>query len=448
MWVAWGSRGIYLGTRQIYLIPQIDDLFLSTSSPVIPGTASSTYRVNSADINNIIDWQTDINTNRLASGSDLKLEFAFNGYGSLATVSPNLLTIDSSNNVGNSFVKPLGSGDLRWPVPPPSFDKIKISNTSTIQNDDLFAYLSNPTIQKNFFFVSHTFTHENLNNASYQDTDNELKYNIQFSKLLGLYNSTQFSQNSLVTPQISGIWNGDALQAILDNGITSIVGDDSRGIINPLGFWYPYFTTIASSNFEGFQIIPRSPCEVYFDASTVPENTYIYNTLYSSSSTIDQIMDHEGDRVLRKLLLLHPEPYQFHQPNLRKSPTLVTIGSSSGYYSLVQQWIETVVYKLNQVTNWPVITIKQDDLANVFLKRWKRLSCGINSTLLFDSTNTMIVGIHVSSLGTCEVPITVPDTATYPVGSEAKKIGSQPLVVKLKMSGDSQTIMLGTPINV
>ncbi|KAJ1550765.1 hypothetical protein HK096_005156, partial [Nowakowskiella sp. JEL0078] len=451
LWIAWGTRGLYIGTRQIYLTAQIDDLFLDTLSPVIPGVVNTTYRINSNDIDNIIAWQIDINNKRLAPGSNFKLEMAFNGYGSLAKASPNLLNIDPKDYVGNNFVKPPGVGDHRWPVPPPTFESLQILDSTLIQKDSLFSYFNNQIIQNNFFFLSHTFTHENLNNASYEDANNEIKYNIQIAKLLNLYNSSQFSQHSLVTPQISGIWNGDLLQALLDNNITTIVGDNSRYIVNTLGNWYPYFTTVASSNLAGFAVLPRSPCEIYFDASTIFENTYLYNTLYSAIlgvSTNDQVMEREGDRVVRKLLLLHPDSYQFHQANLRMSSTIVNAGGGSGYFSLVQQWVESVVYKLGLAVNWPVTTLKQDELVMVLLKRNARLSCGVQSMLLYDSTNTKIVGIQVSSSGVCDVPVTVPDTATYPSNSKATKLGLQPLVINLKMEGTTQTVMLGTPIVV
>ncbi|KAJ1536245.1 hypothetical protein HK096_000073, partial [Nowakowskiella sp. JEL0078] len=453
MWVSWGTRGIYLGNRQIYLNLQVDDLFLDTESPVIPNVSNTTYRVTNSDIDNIIAWQNNLKI-RLAPGSDFRLEFAFNGNGILAKANANAaLDVDTEDYVGINFIKPLGGGEYRWPIPPPTFSNLKITDTSLANSDPLFVYFKDPAKQANFFWLSHTFTHENLNNASYTDTDNEIKYNVQVAKaLLKMYDKSYFSQNSIVTPQISGVFNGDALQCLLDNGILSIVGDDSRPNLVPSnGNWYPLITTTELSNYAGYLIIPRSPTEIYFSCSTFDQNTYVYNSLYQKLlgiSNHSQILNREGDRVVRKLLSLHPDPYQFHQANLRKAQNLVTIGRNQGYFSLIQEWTETVIMKLGQLTNWPVTSLKQDDLADLYNKRLALDSCGLKVTLIYDSSNTQITSIQATSENKCEVPITVPGKASAPLGSISSQIGKQPLVIKLQLSKSSKSIILETPVQV
>jgi hypothetical protein len=173
-----------------------------------------------------------------------------------------------------------------------------------IKYDSLFAYFKE--FASNFYLGSHTFTHENLNDCSYQDAMNELLYNLNFADAAGWTGQPYYSRTSIVTPAISGLWNGDALKALVDNGYTSLVGDSSReNTINPQDSYWPFVTTLESSNYDGFRIIPRSPTVIYFNSSTSDEVTNLYNRLYPGSPLKwQQILTSEKNRVLYKLLQL------------------------------------------------------------------------------------------------------------------------------------------------
>ncbi|KAJ1540275.1 hypothetical protein HK096_011075 [Nowakowskiella sp. JEL0078] len=434
-------------------------MFLNTESPVMPGVANTTYRVVKADFDNIRSWQNPKTANalhsRLPTDSSVRLEIAFNGNGILEAADPNApLDIDTEDYVGINFIKPTNTtGDYRWPIPPPSFSALQISNTSLLIKDALFTYLT-PAVMSEFYWVSHTFTHENLNNCSYTDATNEINYNKQIATLLQLDGKAYFSPNSMVTPQISGIFNYAALQALTDNNIKSIVGDDSRLLYGAQGPWYPYITTIASSNYAGYWVIPRSANEVYYDCSTETQNTYVYNYLYQkiygSASTHAQVMDRESDRVLNKILLLHPGSYMFHQANLRKRSSNVSIGGVSSPYSLLQQWVEYLVVKYTKLVNWPLVSLKQDDLINIFRDRVARDTCGITISNVYNAAGNAISSIIVSTSGTCNVLVTIPVnlTGTLPSGVSVKTYANQPTVVKLSMSKNSITLNLAATIAV
>lgn len=78
----------------------------------------------------------------------------------------------------------------------------------------------------------------------------------------------------------------------------------------------------------------------------------------------------------------------FHQANLRQGDVdLITIGSESGPLSLFQIWVETITQEMTRLhvhlpptpqahkltpplsTNWPILSLKHDDIAALFLNR-------------------------------------------------------------------------------
>ncbi|KAJ3126131.1 hypothetical protein HK098_007842 [Nowakowskiella sp. JEL0407] len=439
MWIDWGTRGLYMGNRQIYLGTQIDDFFLETEGPTLPNQSSKIYSTSPSDMDNLAQWRRDLHT-RLPKGSNFKIELAYNGIGMLMKGNPAAtLNIDSENYVLNDFVKPLGGGDNRWPNPVPSDADIGITNESIASSNPLFNYFNG------------------LDRRQKQcECDLEFSMNIKATKsLLKFFNESYFSPNSIVTPQISGLRNGDAIKAIVDNGINYAVGDDSRPeLISDKGVLYPLITTNALSNYNGFMILPRSPCEVYFFSGTAEENTYVYNSMYQSvygTSTNLQIMEREAERVLYKLMALHPGSYMFHQANLVAPSSNVTIGLGTGRLSLLQQWVEAVVFRLGQIANWPVTTLKQDDLAKGFVNRMDRDNCGLKATLNYDSTNSSIESVQIQSAGTCVVEFTIPqllvDISLIP-SAEYINIGDQPKIVKLQMSGNSINLRLSERVSV
>jgi hypothetical protein len=125
-----------------------------------------------------------------------------------------------------------------------------------------------------------------------------------------------FSSKCMVTPQISGLLNGDALSALVANGITCAVGDNTWPALftNPANPYHALRTTAAKNGYDGFTILPRFATEIYYNCSIPAQNEALYNNLYRSyfggDSTIDQIVAREALRVVRDgLLKLRHDPY-------------------------------------------------------------------------------------------------------------------------------------------
>lgn len=60
----------------------------------------------------------------------------------------------------------------------------------------------------------------------------------------------------------------------------------------------------------------------------------------------------------------------FHQANMRQGDVeSITVGSQTGRLSLLQIWTEVVTQELARLTNWPVFSLKHDDLGKLFVDR-------------------------------------------------------------------------------
>ena len=94
--------------------------------------------------------------------------------------------------------------------------------------DALKKWFATPENRDAFAHVSHTFTHENQNNATYFDVSREISWNQAWFDQITLSDAPMFSPKGIIPPAITGLHNGDALRAWLDNGIKYVVGDNTR----------------------------------------------------------------------------------------------------------------------------------------------------------------------------------------------------------------------------
>ena len=73
--MSWATRGLFVGERHVYAVPQIDDLFLA--SAIYTG---GVYRITDADLQAFADWQAAVRANPLTAG--FRVAWAANGAGS------------------------------------------------------------------------------------------------------------------------------------------------------------------------------------------------------------------------------------------------------------------------------------------------------------------------------------------------------------------------------
>lgn len=242
------------------------------------------YRISTADAISHADWQIDLKS-RLAKsnpGSDVFLEFGFNGNGPYiydqtvlgldknGTCPPSITYTGPQIVTSLEWAKPPGTGTDLWPK-----DATYNWPENCVWTDPLAKLFLKPNtggsningLRDIFAFVSHTFTHEGENPITAADAIREIQFNRQFAKISGLDKAPKYSPGGLIPPAITGLHNPDALTSWHDNGITAVVGDNTRPPLrNSQSDRWPLITNVPDNGFAGMVVIPRWANRIYYNA--------------------------------------------------------------------------------------------------------------------------------------------------------------------------------------
>ncbi|KAG4104976.1 hypothetical protein H8356DRAFT_1635662 [Neocallimastix lanati (nom. inval.)] len=440
LWIYWTNHGIIDGFRRLYFNIQVDDFFIKNLFNYVEGTG---FRTSVDDMKGIANWQKDI-VGRMPKGSEFKTELALNGIHIL--IEANHKQFIASNwtttPVERSYVKPLNVvGTNRWQPA----DLIDTEwDIEALMADKLYEYFAqNPEAQDDFHWLSHTFSHQNLDLASLNDAYMETGLNIKMSDdpYLGMYKRPCFSPHSIICPEISGLHNGHVLQMFEENGIKYAVGDTSRTDLNPENFYLPMVTNITTSNYDGFLVIPRQPPQIYWDCSTVDQNLEIYKTRYNKEIDWTTHLNNEANLHVKNFLKLRHDPYMFHEGNLRNvGVPEVTIEGVTGNFGLLQQWVERIVAEIKKYMDWPLISKKMDDLADTYIQRLDQSKCKPQYTMVIDDKTFNINEIKVAATtGACRVPLFVVGGTEFQNGSvsEIEQYGNDPATAWIDLNGNA-----------
>ncbi len=376
-WLNWMTRGTYLGNRRVYLNVQIDDFFLSSdlwdSTQSVQKEGGKIFRLSVEDFKEFTRWQ-HFNFRPLSSNAAFRVELAFNGFG----------TILSKPATGN---------------------------------DPLLTYAQ--SFYNQYFWLSHTYTHADLNFTTYQETDEELKKNVDFTvknffTIPGFNNF--YSSSSMVTPRISGLLREDSLKALWNNGIKYVTGDNTRPELRPPHPFTAKYSTKELNGFPGILIVPRNATEIYYNASSPTELLSEYNFRYfndlKKQSNLEDIYNRESERVANNLLKYDASPYMFHQANMG------VFNYRNKKYSLLSLWMERVVEEIRKYNTLPILNLKMDDLKDFYLNKMSYEKCGVNAVIkMYDGEMQKI--ILKSAKGNCFVPITSPKLRSNSVKGNA-----------------------------
>jgi hypothetical protein len=252
--VNWVTRGLFIGERHVYAVPQIDDFYLA--SAIYTG---GTYRITAADLQSFTAWQSARQGDALTS--DFRAAFAFNAL----------------------RAQPAGQDPL----------------------SDLAQALG-PT----FGWVNHTWDHRDMTALSYVDAFQEFSQNDQFGRGTAL---ARYNTENLVTPGVSGLDNAEVMRAAYDVGVRQLVSDTSQpGQNNPspnAGY--------RNAQMTGLLVMPRHPTDLYFNVSQPTEWIAEYQALHGAAVTYDQIIATISDSLARYMLRGDNDSWMFHQANLR-----------------------------------------------------------------------------------------------------------------------------------
>jgi MYXO-CTERM domain-containing protein len=255
--VNWATRGLFIGERHVYAVPQIDDLFLASTI----FTGGPPYRINGADLQALADWQSGMRAQPQFAA--LRLAWACNGAGSQS-----------------------------MPGDPLTARAIALGPT--------------------FAYINHSWDHPILDGLSYADVLTEFSRNDTFLRSLGL---SPYATLNAVTPSISGLGSADAMRAIHDAGIRQIVSDTSvMGEGNPSpNAGMP--NALEPSVLE----MPRIPTNLFFDVSQPAEWIPEYEKLVTGGAAVDYptMIGQTSDSLLDDLLAGNNDSWMFHQANAR-----------------------------------------------------------------------------------------------------------------------------------
>jgi hypothetical protein len=192
------------------------------------------FRLRPSDLTAHVSWQADLNS-RLPAGSSYFVEMGHNGNGNIewavnadtGDCNPDSsIDFDFPPDTELEFQKPLGTGTNQWPVTPATYPW----SLACVTSDTLAPWFTVAANRNAFAHVSHTFTHSPMNNATYSDATKEIEFNAAWLNQVGLSTGTgtRFSPEGLIPPAITGLHNGDVIEAWMDQGIKYVVGDNSR----------------------------------------------------------------------------------------------------------------------------------------------------------------------------------------------------------------------------
>lgn len=369
-YITWLTRGLYAGYRRVNFNTQIDDMFLITD---VYKPAGTNFRVRAADMTAHAAWVPTINA-KMNPGSFYVPEIAHNGNGNIeqSATAPNGDTIcapgpieyDTIIDTPLEFKKPLGSGTNMWPATPTKY----AYSAQCVDLDPLKTWFSTAANRDKFAHLSHTYSHMELNNATYSDASKEIQFNQAWASAVGFATAKYWSPNGLVPPAITGLHNGDVLKAWKDNGLTNCVGDNTRlPLRNTQNDMYPYITTFAADGFDGFQVNPRWATRIYYNCDTADCTASEWVDTSSprpNPGDFATLLATEKSDTMRHLFGLYRDGYMFHQANLRQTDvTPVTINGVTSKLSIFQAWVEVQVQEFVRLVNWPMITLKHDDVS-------------------------------------------------------------------------------------
>ncbi|MFN8371150.1 MAG: hypothetical protein U0T83_11080 [Bacteriovoracaceae bacterium] len=206
-----------------------------------------------------------------------------------------------------------------------------------------------------------------------------------------------------MTPRISGLFNGEALRAIYDNGIKYVIGDNTKPkLVSPISKHWPRITTKEQNGFDGIYIIPRYPNDIFYNISTIEELEAIFNHFYKIEDAYRfnaaKILNKNAREATLHLLDYDYSPYMFHQANLR---SFEYEGKTD---SLLSLWFKNVLNEYRKYSNLPIRSATFKKLSELYIERMEYDKCEAKAKFVYQDNR--LDKIVVAAKNKCEIPIT------------------------------------------
>jgi hypothetical protein len=260
---------------------------------------------------------------------------------------------------------------------------------------------------------------------------------------------TNYSRDTLVQPDISGLNNSVAMQAIYDFGIRYVISDTSQP-----GWNNPSFNVGMYSSLQpAILIIPRHPSNLFYNLWNPSDWVAEYNCFYYQNNSIkcggtsfDQyryltqpidypgVLNHESDQFVQYLLKWDIDPIMFHQPNMvQYAPNQTLLGD---VFNLTLQ-------KFRSMYTLPIRTLREREVGIKMAERIRynaAKSAGLSAQMVPCGT----------PIGTPSITLTAPTTAMVPVtgvqfGSQTEVYGGQTISYIQMAAGQTMTLPLTCP---
>ena len=359
--INWVTKGVFLGSRKIYLSPQIDDMLIGDRlyAPTLPqcpaGSSCPTVRTTATDLNALDAWQGVIRQN--SEFQNFRNTFAYVGIGTTSEYSP-------AGDPLLSAVTELGS-QFGW-----------VNHTWSHSNFDCY-----------------TTTNGVCNPATLAQSLAEIQQNVAIASSLGI----MIDPTGIVTPYNSGLSNPNFLTAVAQEGIQSIIYPGSSPTPN---------TGIADPMMASILEIPRLYTNLFDDVDNPTPGAYgswpdEYNAEYgpngaipsfTQNQTYTQILDSESENVLLLNMLSDAlTPLGFH---------ICDIYAYDGTHSLYSDLMDATIAKYKALFTLPVMTLKMSDMDPLLKARASYNSSGVSGVY------TPGVNVVLTTVNAATIPVT------------------------------------------
>jgi hypothetical protein len=281
------------------------------------------YRIKPADFQEHIAWMKDLNS-RLPAGSSYVIELGHNGNGNIESAvemdydnEPPLCDpqegIDYPTQIDGppEYHKPIGTGTDMWPK---KFRRYQWT-LDCCELDELEVYFADKANMNAYFHVSHTFTHLDETNATYSDVVKEITWNQEWFKRVGFTDaesSPYFSPRGLIPPGITGLHNGDAIRAWLENGIEYTVGDNSRPVlmnrVDRKSDFHPILSNVVENGYDGVWIVGRWGTSIYYNCDLPACDNKEWKAIAGGTGDFNAQLEYEKNVNTKYLLGLRWDP--------------------------------------------------------------------------------------------------------------------------------------------
>lgn len=385
--INYATKGVFIGAREVAFTAHIDDIFLSTEvwDPASNTTPENgvAIRMDENDVVNMIAAQ-DTLISQHSTAVDFQLDMVFNGQGS--TAGDPLTTALQAN-----------MADLR--------------------------------------FINHTYTHLDMETASYNDALFEIKENATVWSTLNFPNLLEDGV-ALVTGKHSGLhtaslrfpagMNPALFDAARDANISYVASDSSHPNEN-IEQYVPGYSIV---------LLPRRPSAVFFNVFTpddwVDEYNYIFHERHIEAGqdpcvipgaictprNFNEILQTEADLALRQLLEFRLWSYYMHQANLKTY--------DSNGRTILFDWLEAVVSRYELNMRLPLKSYKFSSIGDytkdridsstaIIIANWDLDTNQVTFTSTNQTASIWVTGISEGSLygGQLQRFLTLDENQTY-----------------------------------